>query len=90
MFDLKRKALGGIKDMLDERMAGRMKPKAIAVEAVAGKAPMMEGPGGDEEQSEPSKEAGMEAQLEGGELDLSKLTPEEQSQLMHLYEKAST
>jgi len=75
MHDLKHKALSGIKEMLEERTAGRMKPKAMAVEvtAVGGKKP----PEGEEMPD--SEMAGM---------DLSKLTPEEQTQLQALYEKA--
>ncbi len=73
-MDVKQKALSGIKEMLEERLSGRMKPKAVAVDvtAVGGEPkPEMEG---EELQAPP-----------GG--DISKLTPEEQMQLQALYDK---
>lgn len=97
MLDLKKKALGGIQSMLEDRMAGRMKPKAVSVEVEAvGKKP---GEVGDDEANEPGEgskpEEMQDAQElkhgEGAELtqggDMDKLSPDEQQQLQMLLEK---
>lgn len=80
MFELKKKAVSGIKGMLEDRLSERLKPKK------PDEAPVTE------ETSEAMSEAvGGETDLEakvsaeGG--DLSKLTPEERATLEQLYEK---
>lgn len=81
MLDLKKKALGGIQAMLEDRMTSRLKPKAVSVEIeTVGKKPLEE----EGEETLPMKEEAMESP-EGG--DMSSLTPEEQSQLQMLLEK---
>lgn len=83
MLDLKKKALGGIKGMLEDRLAQRLKPAAA--------------PDSDEGQENPAEEAsespemekseeGLEAKLPPG-ADVNALSPEEQEQLKSLYEK---
>lgn len=92
-MDLKKKALGGIQAMLEDRMSGRLKPKAVSVEIEAVKNPghAEEGeeealnhipmkPGEEDEGMEPVAE-------EKSEGDMSALSPEEQQQLQMLLEK---
>ncbi len=74
---LKGNVLDGIQKMLDDRMASRLKPKAVAVEVST----MAEKP---KEGEEPEVElAAAEPEQDG----MGKLTPEEQTELMRLYEK---
>lgn len=77
MEDTKKKALMGIKGMLEERMVARMKPakEEKSVPDTDGDPMMDEHSGGLEEKVE----------SEGG--DLSKLSPEEQQELQRLYDK---
>lgn len=87
---MKKKVLGGIQGMLDERLAGRLKPKAPAAHGM----PPPEG-GGDDGQVEPGEGTPMEEQQDGTELqsklpegaDVSNLSPEEKLQLEELYAK---
>jgi hypothetical protein len=96
MDDLKKKALTGIKGMLEERMVARMKPSPKHEDTEMEESPMEEA--GESPDIEASEEAGGEHGESGmgGDLkekiageggDLSKLTPEEQQQLQHLYDK---
>lgn len=85
MLDLKKKAISGIKDMLNDRMSERLKPKAtVEVDT----AEMKPGAAQEEEvvegDTEPMGLAG-KVEAEGG--DLSKLNPDERAQLAQLYEK---
>lgn len=79
MIELKKKALGGIKQMLGDRMAERLKPKAVSVEieSVGGKPSEMLSEGGSS-YSEPSMPND----------DMGGLTPEEKMELERLLEKA--
>jgi len=82
MLDLKKKALGGIKGALEERMVDRMKPKANPAEDDVA-SPV-------EEQSMYGAVEGSEdplSKLEGIGGDLAKLAPEEQDQLKAFLEK---
>lgn len=79
MFDLKKKALGGIKGMLEDRMAKRIAPPSAPEESPqeeAGETPSMEA---------------SENEVDGVQLppgaDVSKLSPEERQQLEQLYAK---
>lgn len=91
--DMKKKAIGGIKEMLEGRMVDRMKPKPPPPGINAAK------PGDpDSEAGEDPKEEAMESPvMEGKENDLEsklppgaemdRLSPEEQHQLEMLYSK---
>lgn len=93
MKSIKHNALASIKDMLDEKMAGHFKPKAIEVKAV-GEKPMEEG-SPEEEMGEPMTGEKMhelmtEEKSEGEGMlppEADKLDPEEKSQLESLYAK---
>jgi len=90
-MSVKHKALGSIKEMLNEKMAGHLKPKMVVDIAVGSKKPgMMEG-SPEEEKMESPQEEGMEpdGMHEGMGMggDISKLDPEERMQLEHLYQK---
>ena len=78
MEDVKRNALSSIKEMLSDKMAGHLKPKAVAVveeEPVEIDGMAMEG-----EESE-----GLENLPEGA--DISNPDPEEKMELERLYQK---
>lgn len=82
MLELKKKVMGDLQGMLDDRLANRLKPKAVEVEAT------LEKPEGSSEESplqSASEQPGEEAAEAGG--DISKLTPEEQELLQKLYAK---
>lgn len=97
MFELKKKVMGNLQSMLDDRIAGRMKPKA-AIEVDVEKKP------GDEEDlheapEKPGEPMDAEDKAEGEEPDLAdqpevegtagggKLTAEEHAKLEELLEK---
>lgn len=87
-MDLKNRAIDGLKEMLEERMANRMRPKPEAKEAnPPGESEL---PSGSEEEvpevdAEPKLE--LEEGSEGGP-SVDNLTPEEQETLNQLLEKA--
>lgn len=98
MLDLKKKAISGIKGMLEDRMAGDMKPKAVEVDIAAmGKKPMdsedaHEGPEipGEKPDAEDVKEGPETGALQGKlpeDADLGALSPEEKQELERLYSK---
>lgn len=77
MKDVKLGILDEIKKMMGDRMASKIgKPKEVSVEIEAGEAPKEEMPMEESQAPEMS-----------GELDQSKLSPEELEQLKALYEK---
>lgn len=83
MLELKKKVMGDLQGMLDDRLANRLKPKAVAVEATMVKP-------GEEESPEASELHGASEphdEMAEGEGDVSKLTPEEQELLQKLYDK---
>lgn len=87
MLELKKKAIGGIKEMLEGRLAKRMQPdredKAEGPETGPPDAEdRAEGP----EQPAEGSTADLQQDLPQG-ADLSKLSPEEQKQLEALYAK---
>jgi hypothetical protein len=86
MKEIKLGILDEIKKMMGDRMADKIgKPKEVSVEIEAGSAaPKEEMPQeGMEEKEAPQMEMGEQS----GELDQSKLSPEEMMQLKALYEK---
>lgn len=90
-MDTKKKALEGISGFLDDRMSDRMKPKAVAVEVSAPSSGDEAHENPDEEKAEgpavEKQEEGLEQKVEQIGGDLSKLSPDEQSQLEQLYHK---
>lgn len=85
MIEMKKKAIGGIKSMLEGRLAGRMRPKAEETAPEPG--PDVQG----EEEEGAAGAAAMPPELphddEGGEPDTSSLTPEEMETLKALLAK---
>jgi hypothetical protein len=82
MLDLKKKALGDVKGMLEKRMASRLAPKQAPVEEQA----PMEGEESPAQEKAEYEEGGLEAKVPPG-ADLQALSPEEQQQLEELYQK---
>jgi hypothetical protein len=80
MIELKKKALGGIKGMLEDRLSNRLKPKAEPQESREEDLPV----DGDELPESDESPEGLEVP-EGA--DISRLAPEEQQQLKDLYTK---
>ena len=99
MNEIKSKVLKSISDMLQDRMAGRLKPKAAAVEIeVSHDGSKEDGPGldgsaeheGAESAAYEKKEGMMDPTAEKAEKmggDISKLSDEEKEQLESLYQK---
>lgn len=90
MIELKKKALGGIKEMLEDRLSSRMRPKS-AVPGEDGPRPMASEPGESQEHEEAELEKGVlpeEGGESSGEVNIEALSPEEQEQLSALLEKA--
>jgi len=90
MKDVKLGVLDEIKKMMGDRMAAKIgKPKEVSVEvsAMSPKEGMEEPEQGESMQHENGESKPMEMSEQSGELDQSKLSPEELEQLKALYEK---
>lgn len=84
MLEIKKHVMGGLRKMLDDRLASRLKPKAVEVEVTT------MGKKGEGDEMPEAPEVGDVEKVEdpmgmGG--DLSKLDPQEREELQRLYAK---